>query len=339
VRFKIVPFITLSLIFVLLLAGCGGRASDATPTPVPTDTPTPLPTLTPTPEIPLAILVIPADMDQTLSNLYQKTVYDLTQQAGYRFQVRNSLTTADLEPALRVAIIFPPDPGVADLAAAAPQAQFLAVNIPNLNAGGNISVLANTNRPDVTAFLAGYVGAMTTTDYHIGMLKLKDDPDSQKVAEAFTNGKIFYCGICNPYVGPYYDFPIIQDVPVDAPTTDYGGYVNVLTQYNVEMVYIDPKLATTDMLNAVSSSGVSFISPVAPQSALPGLMMSVQPDIIKAIQIAWPDLIAGNGGQMVQSPPELASIDPNLISPGKQRLAEDVLQGLLDGSISTGVSN
>ena len=44
-------------------------------------------------------------------DLYQSTVYDLAQQAGFRFQVRNTLSELDLEPALRVVIALPPDPG------------------------------------------------------------------------------------------------------------------------------------------------------------------------------------------------------------------------------------
>jgi hypothetical protein len=60
-------------------------------------------------------------MDQETSSLYQKTVYDLTQQSGYRFQVRNALSPADLEAGLKVVIAFPPDPGLVSLAAAASQ--------------------------------------------------------------------------------------------------------------------------------------------------------------------------------------------------------------------------
>ena len=60
---------------------------------------------------PLAVLVLPPDLDADTSNLYQKTVYDLTQQAGYRFQVLNSLTPAGLDPALKVVIAVSTDPG------------------------------------------------------------------------------------------------------------------------------------------------------------------------------------------------------------------------------------
>jgi hypothetical protein len=114
VRIKPTILLIPLLLLTLLLGSCGPKE-----TPAPTATPTIVPTITPTatPAVPLAILIVPADMDQTQSNLYQTTVYDLAQAAGYRFQVRNTLTAADLEPALKIVVILPPDPGLVALAA------------------------------------------------------------------------------------------------------------------------------------------------------------------------------------------------------------------------------
>ena len=118
-----------TLILLILLAACGAKT--ATPTQPPTATPPPGVTLTPTPGAPLAILIVPADMPQDQSSLYQTTVYTLAQGSAMRFQVRNALTADDLavEPSLKVVIAFPPDPGLAALSAAAPAVQFLAVNV------------------------------------------------------------------------------------------------------------------------------------------------------------------------------------------------------------------
>lgn len=66
--------------------------------------------------------------------------------------------------------------------------------------------------------------------------------------------------------------------------------------------------------------------------------MTIQPDEIKAISKAWPDLVAGKGGQSVQSPLGLADLDSTVITPGKQRLIQQVLDDLLAGRIVTGVS-
>jgi hypothetical protein len=60
----------------------------------------------------------------------------------------------------------------------------------------------------------------------------------------------------------------------------------------------------------------------------------LSPDAIGAIQAAWPNLIAGQGGQVIQSPLTLTDVDESLLSPAKQAEAEQVLADLLAGRIS-----
>jgi len=186
----------LALLVIAILSACAGDSTEIpAPTVVPTHTPSPTATIIPTPSTPLAILVLPEDMDKISFDLYQKTVYDLAQQSDYRFQVRNLLTPEDLaDPTLKVVIALPPDPGVASLAPTAPAVQFLAVNIPNLSAGANVSVLAPDTQVDLPAFLIGYTAAMLTEEYHIGMLIPQSDVQAQRAYAAFQNGMRYYCG-------------------------------------------------------------------------------------------------------------------------------------------------
>ena len=80
---------TILLVIATSLSACSiGRRAD--PTPTPSAVVPPSPTAIPTPDSPLAILVVPTDMDKTASDAYQKAVYDLAQGSGMRFQVRNS---------------------------------------------------------------------------------------------------------------------------------------------------------------------------------------------------------------------------------------------------------
>jgi hypothetical protein len=62
--------------------------------------------------------------------------------------------------------------------------------------------------------------------------------------------------------------------------------------------------------------------------------MEIRPDEVKAIQTAWPALVAGQGGQNVPSPLGFGDVDPVLLSPGKQRLVQGVLDGLQAGGYS-----
>ena len=335
----------LIIILVALLMGCGSAEEpSAIPTLAPSSTPASEPTLTPTPEIPLALLVLPADMDQEVSDTYQALVYTLAQSAGMRFQVRNTLTAADLEPSLRVVIALPPDPGLMDLAPAAPQTQFLSVNIPDMVAGGNLSVLANTDRPDIAAFISGYIAAMITEDYRAGLMIPKDNALGQTTLAAFRKGIEYYCGTCSPYILPPWCtflpcFPQFVEIPAEEDPAAYNAYADFLIlQRQIETMYIAPQFATPELLTYLSSSGILVISDLSPQQILGNWVATIQPDVIHAIEFAWPNLVAGTGGMSIVSPLILVDISSEHLPPGKEQQAQDVLAQLQAGYILTGVN-
>jgi len=333
VRLKFVIFMVVA---VLILSACGGgNATSLTSTPVPTDTVVPPPTLTATAVVPLAVLVVPATLDVDSSNLYQKTVYDLAQAAGMRFQVRNTLTPADFEPGLQVVIILPPDPGVVALAAAAPNVQFLAINMPDVAPGGNISVLGGNSQSDLAAFLAGYTAALITDDYRIGMMIPKDNPDAIRAFNAYASGMTFYCGTCRPFYYLPWAFPQYIEIPADEDVNNYDAYSDILmTQYKVRTIYLYPDIAALELETYIGTTGTLMIGTQTPEQMPAGWVMTIQPDVVKAIQDAWPQLLSGKGGQTVQSPLGLSDIDPSLLSAGKQRLVEKMLQDLQSGLVS-----
>jgi hypothetical protein len=332
-----VKHLLFTILIIVILSACGGSATEtiAPPTAVPTITPLPTATMIPTPSTPLAILVLPADMDKTTSDLYQKTVYDLAQQSGFRFQVRNALSPADLaDPTLKVVIVLPPDPGIASLAPTAPGVQFLAVNIPNLAPGGNLSVLAGDSQVELPAFLAGYVAAMISDEYHIGMIIPKDNVDAQRAFNAFSNGKTYYCGLCRTFYLTDIGYPTYMEVPADESPSNYGGYANMLiNDRKVYSIYVYPSLADADFLSYVGTQGVFLIGTSMPDPRPGGWVMTIRPDTIKAIQLSWPNLIAGQGGVNVQSPLGIADVDTSILTAGKLRLAQETLDALLAGRI------
>jgi hypothetical protein len=327
----------LTILIVVILSACRGSAAEtvAPPTAVPTNTPSPTATIIPTPSTPLAILVLPADMDRAVSDLYQKTVYDLAQQSEIRFQVRNILTPVDLaDPTLKVVIMLPPDPGIASLATTAPGVQFLAVNIPNLTAGGNLSVLAGDSQGELPAFIAGYVSAMISDEYHIGMIIPKDNGNAQRAFNAFSNGMIYYCGLCRTFYLTEVSYPTYVEIPADESPSRYGGYANVLiNDRKVYSIYVYPSLADGEFLSYVGTQGVFLIGTSMPDPRPGGWVMTIRPDTIKAIQTAWPNLLAGQGGVNVQSPLGIADVDTSILTPGKLRLAQETLDALLAGRI------
>jgi hypothetical protein len=330
VRFRLLIF----LILIALLSACSAETTTAEPSPVPSATAA-VPTLTPTPTIPLAILVLPADLEPETSNLYQKTVYDLTQASGMRFQVRNALTVADLEPGLKIVIALFNDPGLAALAPAAPDVQFLAIGIPGIAAGGNVSVLGDTTQVEVVGFLSGYTAAMLADDYRTGMLMPKDNNDAIRMFNSFANGMKYYCGLCRPYFFLPWSFPQYLEIPADEDPNNYDAYADILIlQRKVGTLLVHPAIQTQDLVDYIGTTGVYMIGTVTPERRPAGWVMTIRPDTVKAIQSAWPQLLAGQGGMTVQAPLGLSDVDPSLLSPGKLRLVQKTLDDLQAGLIA-----
>lgn len=330
--------IVLLVILTLLLGACGSSAteSSATAPSLPTDTASPsLPSVTATQVVPLAVLIVPPTLDPETSNSYQKTVYDLAQASGMRFQVRDDMTPADLEPGLQVVIALAPDPGIAALAAAAPNVQFLAINIPEVVPGGNISVLGGSSQSDIAAFLAGYTAALITDDYRIGMMMPRDNADAIRAFNSYVNGMKYYCGLCRPFYYLPWAFPQFIDIPASEDRNNYDAYSDILiAQYRVRTIYLYPDIAIPELVDYIGTTGVLMIGARTPEQLPAGWVMTIQPDIVKAIQNAWSPLISGQGGLTIQSPLGLSDIDPSLLTPGKQRLVEQTLNDLQAGLIA-----
>ena len=335
--------LALLLLILTLLAACAGRAT-TTPTPEP-PTATPNPTASPTASMPLAILVLPAEMAQKDKDSYQTLIYDLTQANGMRFQVLNSLSADDLAlegSALKVVIALPPDPGLAALTAAAPGVQFLAVGIPNLATAPNLSSIGANGFPvDQQAFLAGYIAGLVAPEWKVGILSQKDNPSGDNAVIAFTNGFVYFCGSCrNPlFPQPAGIYPVVVRIPTDAKPAEYTAYADLMIQNVVKVAYVFPDVASTDLLNYMSQNNLLLLGQSLPNDTVrPSWIASIQPDEITAIKNIFPQLVAGNGGKIVPTPLILADVNSSLLGAGKLRLAQAVLDGLQNGTIGTGVN-
>jgi hypothetical protein len=332
------------LLSLILLTSCAfgapaaGEVTSPPPAAIPTASPVPTAGPTSTPAAPMVILVIPADMNETQSRAYQKAVYDLSQAQGYRFVVFNKLATADLDPSVKIVIDLSPTTDIVLLAAAAPQAQFLAINLPDVQPGGNVSVLGGeTARIDQIAFIAGYIGAMVTQDYHTGALLVKDSPDAAAITTAFRAGQEFFCGLCNPYAPPFEEYPLIQDIPKDAKPNEYGAYADILIRRQVDTLFLQPGVDIPELLEYLPTVGVLMIGTQTPAKDIPGWVVTLQPNYLEAMKAAFPDLVAGQGGKVFPAPLSFNNANPDLFSVGKQNHARTVLDELLAGLISNGV--
>ena len=163
----------------------------------------------------------------------------------------------------------------------------------------------------------------------------KDNADAIRALNAYANGMKFYCGSCRPLFYFQWAFPQYIDIGAEEDPANYDAYADILMlQYKVSTIYLHPDIATTDLITYIGTTGTSMIGTKTPEQQPAGWVMTIQPDVIKAIQNAWPGLINGQGGMTIESPLGLADIDPSLLSPGRQRLVEQTLSDLQAGLIS-----
>jgi hypothetical protein len=276
-------------------------------------------------------------------NQYETAIYNLAQQNNMRFQVLNNLTPTDLSligSSLRLVIAFPPDPGLEALAAAAPDTQFLAVSIPGLKAASNLSTIAASGPPsDQQAYLAGYIAALLADDYRTGIVAPKGTAQGAAAETASTNGMHFYCGLCNPAFPPWYNYPLVDEIPSDASVSQVTPYADYLQEHQASVVFVSPQIASPELYNALAQDDLQIIGESLPSSSLKSSWVaSLKPDLLSAVQKIFPDLLAGHGGQTLPSPLYLTDVNSDLLSVGKQRLAQQVLGELQAGLINPGVT-
>jgi hypothetical protein len=332
----------------LLSSACGLVSPKNEPTltasPSLAPTVTPIPTLTPTPTpLPLtAVLLAPAGADDAKGRL-QTALNDIVTAHGLRWQIRQQLSPQDLVPELRLVVAVPPDPGIAQLAAAAPDTQFLALGIPELEAAPNLSVIdAIGDRPDQQGFIAGVIAAMLAPDWRAGVISLSDTVDGRSARTGFLNGVEYFCGLCRPLNPhpPFYEYPLYFELPLTATSAEWQEAANYMVDHAVGTVYVGPQAGDETMLSILAQAGVNIIgNGEPPANVTSSWVVSMSTDPLAFIQEQVAGLLDGNltGGQSLVVPIQFTNINPATFTPGKQRLAQQTLSDLQTGYIDTGV--
>jgi hypothetical protein len=113
---------------------------------------------------------------------------------------------------------------------------------------------------------------------------------------------------------------------------------DILIGNAVESAYVAPGTGDEALLEYLAAAGISLIGSTPPPSGLQDhWIATITADISAAVRNAWPDLIAGQGGAEYPARLTVTDINPDLFSPGRQRLVEKLIDELTAGFIDTGV--
>ena len=160
-------------------------------------------------------------------------------------------------------------------------------------------------------------------------------PDSPAtLQDAFLNGGRYFCGRCIPIHGPIVAFPLSAALPATSNLADWTTAVVQLQTKILQTVYVDPSISSPDLLSLLAKQNLALVGGQKPTSDLSSQWVAtVTSDVLTPLARLWPDLVAGKGSQSVPAALVVTDINPSLLSPGKQRLMQDVITGLQDGTI------
>jgi len=219
-----------------------------------------------------------------------------------------------------------------------PQVQFVAVDMPGLQPADNLSLVGGETHFDQQAFLAGVIAAMITPDWRVGAISIADAPEGKASRNGFMNGAIYFCGLCQAYHGPIFDYPLYVEIPSGAGQSEWQTAVDALVSQAVKTVYVFPGIGEPTLLESLAQAGMNIISGgKPPQNLSPHWIASIDNDLTTPILDHLPDLLAGKGSLNLMTPIVIREVNPGLFSPGRQDLAEQIRNGLLSGAIDTGI--
>ena len=333
----IIPAIVL---IVFLLVGCGGGDVPAEELPTPQaevvavpDTEVPTEVVDP----PMVVLWATAETDPNLLGQIQPVLQSQAEAMGLVVEVQPALTPESLAGDIRLVVALPPASNLGELVAAAPQVRFVSLNVQGVTAAGNLTVIGGQGgRPDYQGFMAGYIAAMMTDEWRVGIISVSDTTAGQQAREGFLTGVPFFCGLCRQEFPPFYEYPIFAEASQAATSDQWQAAADVLVNTSVQTVYLGPGVNDPVLMEYLASREINMIGSGVPvESVRANWVLSIQPNLMAAFTEALPRLLAGEVIGEVNTPLTFTDINSGLLSEGRLAHIEEILGNLQSGIIAT----
>ncbi len=316
----------------MVLVACGGNVPlQVTPTPQETlrePTPTfeglPTPTVTPTPKTPTVWLILPQETPPIYRDL-PATLQSLADAQGW--QVTRLEALPETLPSEVRAVVAPLSTDLAPLAQSHPRVWFIGAQSPSETAPPeNLNVLdPSTASPSAQAFLAGYTAALSTEDWRVAAIA----PDEETL-NAFRDGAVYFCSLCRPAYPPFAPYPLTVQLSPGASADQWYSALNDLQSQGVQTLYIAPELWTDEaLLSLLQDADFRLIADHSLEDAL----AVIAPDPLSALRDAWEALQHGQGGGSYPLALRVQVDHADWLSPGRQRLIEDLADQLQRGIV------
>lgn len=263
--------ISVFLSLVVLMAACSPQAELV---PTPTESPVPE---TPTPTTPVEptetdqpgriVLAMLPGADPARVEEIRLVLQEAAEARGLQLVVQENANLESGAEGLEMVVILSGGQEVQSLAQTMPKVQFIAIGAVGVAPTENLTVISTGDRRAKAAFLAGYIAAIESAEYRIGIISVST-PEGQTYREAFINGVIYFCGTCTPVFPPFVLYPVYAEVVENAGVEAVQQVVNELIANNVTMVHVSPEIQTEAIYQYLVQNGIQIVGTDAPPAGL-----------------------------------------------------------------------
>ena len=313
----------------LLVAACGiGPPGTSTPAAT-SQPPTAPPPATATVAADLVLMIASPDDPSA----WHVALTGLATDSGLRLEtvdrIPESLTA---EVRLLVTMTDPED--AARLALANPTVTVVVLG-GSADTPANIVRLIESETAGIQAsFLAGYVGALISSNYRVAAVLPDSGPAASELADAFTHGAQYYCGLCRATYPPFAAYPLVVTTAAEPGPNQIAVVQQALEAAGVGTVYLAPPLGQSQLASALLELGLGVVlTSAAADSPADGVVAIIRPAPELALQSFWNDWLAGDSEASYSVPLAIADRNPNRLSDSRLRLVEQVLADLQAGYI------
>jgi len=288
----------------------------------------------------MVILLVPEGADPALVEGVNSTLQEVVSQAGLELQNKSSLSPGQLGEHIQLVVAFPPIDNLQELVASAPGTKFLVIDTPGITASPNLVTINSIDgQPGQMGFMAGVISAIITEDWRVASITQSNNSTDQIIKQGFLNGVVYFCGLCRPTYPPFYTYPLSVEIPANATSAEKQALVDSLSDSYIKTVFVSPQAADEEMYKALSEADIHIISTGDPAPELKNdWVVSLSYDLSASLKQIVPALLEGKEVTTPPMPLVMTNINPSLFSPGRQALANKILEDLMAGYIDTGVS-
>ena len=309
-----------------------------TPYSPPVSSPPPAsPSPSPSPPPQRVVLVAPAG-DPSGDRL-ESQLTTLAGESGLQLDTVPELPANELTDNIRIVVILTQVGTSAELAAASPETQFVAVGLPNLTPTPNLTVIAPaSDLTDDEAFLGGYLAALISNEWRVASVTDQSSVLGATTRIAFSNGAKFLCGLCRPTHPPYPGYPLEFHIEPAAGSAEWRFLMDELRSNAVQVVYLQAGLLDPELVGLMVDQGIYLIGPETPALAPASTWVAtIDSDPARVLASIWPAVMNGESQGTLQMPLRVTVQDPAKLSPGRLQFVQELIGDLAGGLIDTGV--